>query len=183
MFPIENGALHRICNKNLKIAQPSFADINHIVAQVMSNTTATLRFPGTNNSDIRKLSTNLVPFPRVHFMMQAQAPLVARGNAKFERLGVQDIAAQMFDPRSLLSDAGDISQTGKILTASCLFRGQNLSEMEAERTMTQLRNKNSRTFVEWIPDNTMNTFCKVPASFTQETNVSGTFLCNSTAIA
>lgn len=71
-FPIENGALHRICQKNLKIQKPSFQDVNHIIAQVMSNTTSTLRFQGgDNNSDIRKLATNLVPFPRIHFLLQA----------------------------------------------------------------------------------------------------------------
>jgi tubulin beta len=69
-FTLENGAINRICSKNLKIQHPSFADINHIIAQVMSNSTASLRFPGIqNNADIRKLTTNLVPFPRLHFLM------------------------------------------------------------------------------------------------------------------
>ena len=45
-FTVENSALNRICEKNLKIAKPSFNDVNHIIAQVMSNTTASLRFPG-----------------------------------------------------------------------------------------------------------------------------------------
>jgi tubulin beta len=94
VFPIENRALNRICQKNLKIAQPSFRDINHVIAQVMSNTTSTLRFQGCdNNSDIRKLATNLVPFPRVHFLLQAQAPLVGLANSKWEKLGVPEIAS------------------------------------------------------------------------------------------
>ena len=46
VFTIENSALHRICQKNLKIAKPTFADINHLVALGMSNATATTRFPG-----------------------------------------------------------------------------------------------------------------------------------------
>lgn len=69
-FNLDNSALNRICQNNLKIKQPSFADVNHIVAQVMSNCTATLRFPGfQNNCDIRKLTTNLVPFDRLHFIV------------------------------------------------------------------------------------------------------------------
>jgi tubulin beta len=99
----------------------------------MSNCTASLRFPGiSNNADMRKLSTNLVPFPRLHFLMQSQAPLLKRTNHVFEKLNVQNIASQMFDSRSLLSNAGDISMHGKILTASCLFRGKNLSALEVE---------------------------------------------------
>ena len=45
-FTLENSAINRICSKNLKVQNPSFADINHIIAQVMSNSTASLRFPG-----------------------------------------------------------------------------------------------------------------------------------------
>ena len=89
VFPIENKALHRICQKNLKIEAPTYRDVNHIIAQVMSNTTCSLRFLGSeNNSDIRKLTTNLVPFPRVHFLMQAQAPLTSLANSKWDKLGV-----------------------------------------------------------------------------------------------
>ena len=65
----------------------------------------------------------------------------------------------MFDPRSLLSDSGDLRTSGKILTASCLFRGNNMSALEAEKSISNLRNKNLGSFVEWIPDNTMTTIC------------------------
>ena len=104
-FMIENPALYRICQRGLKVAQPTFADINYIVAQAMSNTTASLRFAGyQNNSDIRKLCTNLVPFPRLHFMMQGQAPLLARGESKYYSLGVPQITEMMFDPASIMTN-------------------------------------------------------------------------------
>jgi tubulin beta len=148
----------------------------------MSNSTASLRFPGIqNNADIRKLSTNLVPFPRLHFLMQGQAPLMSRKNTIFEKLDVQGVANQMFDTRSMLSDAGDISMHGKILTASCLFRGKNLSAFEVESTIAKFKNKKDSSFVEWIPDNMMNSICKVPAAASPG-DISGTFLCNSTII-
>lgn len=84
-FAIENRALHNICQNNLKIGDASFEDINFLIAQGMSNSTATLRFPGyQNNCDYRKLTTNLVPFPRLHFISQGQAPLVSKKNMAFE---------------------------------------------------------------------------------------------------
>lgn len=92
------------------------------------------------------------------------------------------MAAQMFDARSLLSDSGDLRTSGRILTASCLFRGKNMSALEAEKSISNLRNKNSGSFVEWIPDNTMTSVCQVPSSFNQ-LDVSGTFLTNSTSIS
>ncbi len=83
-LPIENSSLYRICTKNLGMKEVSFADINYLIAQAMSNATATMRFPGMqNNSDIRKICTNLIPFPRLHLITQGQAPLVARGTSKY----------------------------------------------------------------------------------------------------
>jgi len=35
----------------------------------------------------------------------------------------------------MLTDAGDIQQHGKIITASCLFRGKDLSAVEAEKVI------------------------------------------------
>lgn len=85
----------------------------------------------------------------------------------------------MFDGRCLLSDVGDIRTTGQMLTASCLYRG-DISSLEVDKSIAALKNKNSRSFVEWIPDNTMSSVCKVP---TVNNPISGTFLTNSTAIA
>jgi len=65
---IENNSLYRICQNQLKVNTPSFADINYLISQSMSSSTATMRFPGSNNSDIRKICTNLIPFPRIHFI-------------------------------------------------------------------------------------------------------------------
>jgi len=57
-----------------------------------------------------------------------------------------------------------------------------MSALEAEKSISNLRNKNMGSFVEWIPDNTMTTICQVPSSF-NEVDVSGTFLANSTSIS
>jgi tubulin beta len=84
----------------------------------------------------------------------------------------------MFDSRCLFSDAGDLNVHGKILTASCLMRGENISICELESTISKMKTKNSGAFVEWIPDNMMNTICKVPAV---KSDISGTFIANSTA--
>jgi len=69
VFCMDNQALYSICNTTLKIKNPSFDELNNLVAKVMSGITASLRFPGQLNADLRKLAVNLVPFPRLHFFM------------------------------------------------------------------------------------------------------------------
>ena len=59
----------------------------------MSGTTSSLRFPGQLNSSLRKLSVNLVPFPRLHFFTTAFAPLVERNCQKYRSLKVDEVTA------------------------------------------------------------------------------------------
>ena len=66
-FTIDNEALQNICNYSLKLANPTYADLNHLVSLTMSGITTCLRFPGQLNADLRKLAVNLIPFPRLHF--------------------------------------------------------------------------------------------------------------------
>merc|ERR1712086_879960 len=63
------GALYDICFRTLKLTTPTYGDLNHLVSAAISGVTCCLRFPGQLNSDLRKLATNLVPFPRLHFFM------------------------------------------------------------------------------------------------------------------
>src|SRR3954454_10082955 len=45
--------------RTLKLANPSYGDLNHLVSAVMSGITTCLRFPGQLNSDLRKLAVNM----------------------------------------------------------------------------------------------------------------------------
>ena len=89
-FCIHNEALYDICQRTLKMNQPSYADLNNLVSSVMSGVTTSLRFPGQLNSDLRKLAVNLVPFPRLHFFMVGYAPLTAAGSQSFRSLTVPE---------------------------------------------------------------------------------------------
>ncbi len=63
----------------------------------MSGVTTCLRFPGQLNADLRKLSVNMVPFPRLHFFIPGFAPLTARGHAAYRNLSVADLTTQVND--------------------------------------------------------------------------------------
>ena len=58
-FCIDNEALYDICFRTLKLATPTYGDLNHLVSVVMSGITTCLRFPGQLNSDLRKLAVNM----------------------------------------------------------------------------------------------------------------------------
>ena len=57
---------------------------------------------GQLNSDLRKLATNLVPFPRLHFFMPGFAPLTPRGSQQYRASTVGELTQQMFDAKNMV---------------------------------------------------------------------------------
>merc|ERR1711876_44909 len=133
----------------------------------MSGITASLRFSGKLNGDLRKMGTNLVPFPRLHFFLLAQSPLFAPGQGAKVKLTVQELTDQMWSSRNFLSNVK--SEDGKYLTASCGYRG-NIATIQA---------KMADDFVSWIPNNIKSAIINVPP---EGTAMSATFVANTTAI-
>ncbi|KAJ3455959.1 hypothetical protein MRS44_017441 [Fusarium solani] len=156
-FCIDNEALYDICKRTLKLSDPSYGDLNHLISAVMSGLTTCLRFPGQLNSDLRKLAVNMVPFPRLHFFTVGFAPLTSLSSRSFRAITIPELTQQLFDPKNAMS-ASDY-RNGRFLTCSAIL--------------------NSSYFIEWIPNNIQTALCSVPPS---GLNLSSTFVGNSTAI-
>ena len=77
---LDNEALYDICYRTLKLLNPTYGDLNYLISAAMSGVSCSLRFPGQLNSDLRRLAVNLVPFPRLHFLLQSTAPQSSRGS-------------------------------------------------------------------------------------------------------
>lgn len=173
---IDNEALYDICFRTLKLTNPSYGDLNHLVSVAMSGVTCCLRFPGQLNSDLRKMCVNLVPFPRLHFFMIGFAPLTSRGSQQYRSLSVAELTQQMFDAKNMMC-ASD-PRHGRYLTASVMFRGR-MSTKEVDEQMLLVQNRNSSYFVEWIPNNIKSSVCDIPP---KGLKMASTFVGNSTAI-
>merc|ERR1719379_2863498 len=173
---LDNEALYDICFRTLKLSNPTFRDLNHLISAVMSGITCCLRFPGQLNADLRKLAVNLVPFPRLHFFMVGFAPLTSRGSQQYRALSVPELTQQMWDSKNMMCAADP--RHGRYLTASALFRGR-MSTRDIDEQMLNVQNKNSSYFVEWIPNNVKSSVCDIPP---KGLKMSATFIGNSTAI-
>ncbi|BBN09110.1 hypothetical protein Mp_4g17230 [Marchantia polymorpha subsp. ruderalis] len=51
-----------------------FDEMNGIAANLLLHLTSSMRFEGTLNVDLNEITTNLVPFPRLHFLVSSMAP-------------------------------------------------------------------------------------------------------------
>ncbi|KAF9587491.1 hypothetical protein IFM89_003430 [Coptis chinensis] len=75
---LDNEAIYDICRKSLDIERPTYTNLNRLISQVISSLTTSLRFDGAINVDVIEFQTNLVPYPRIHFMLSSYAPLISR---------------------------------------------------------------------------------------------------------
>jgi len=175
-FVIDNEALYNISHNVLKQTAPTYADLNYLISCVMAGVTASLRFPGKLNGDLRKLGVNLVPFPRLHFFLIAQAPLASKENTGYQLVNVQELVNQSYSPRNFFSNVKP--DDGKYMTASLIFRGK-MSTQEVDEVCEKRNSANSDDFVEWIPNNQKTSVVEIPP---KDYKSSCTFVANTTAL-
>eukprot|EP01084_Bolivina_argentea_P006851 12942_1 len=175
-FVIDNAALFDISHNVLKQKEPKYADLNWVISLVMSGITASLRYSGLLNCDLRKMGVNLVPFPRLHFFLLGHTPLYAPGQARKVRLTVQEVHDQMWSSRNFLVNVKP--EDGKYIAAAEMFRG-NLSTQEVDDECAKVACKMTDYFITWIPNNIKSSIIIVPP---EGTKMSGTFIANTTAI-
>jgi len=137
--------------KNLDIKRPSYENLNRIIAKVISSMTASLRFEGELNVDLNEFQTNLVPFPRLHFMTTAMSPITTTAKIQNENLQVQAVTDSVFQPQNMLVKFSDFDPIeDKYMAVSLNYRG-DVKSKEANATVQWLKQNNKVSFVEWCP--------------------------------
>ncbi|VDO52190.1 unnamed protein product [Haemonchus placei] len=86
-FLMDNDAINDICSLRLK-------------KKVVSSMTASIRYSGELNVDLNEFSTNLVPFPRIHFPLVAVSPLFGEDQVHHEAVTVKDITTMCLETTS-----------------------------------------------------------------------------------
>merc|ERR1712190_472562 len=161
---LDNEAIYAICLKQLDIDRPSYADLNIIISKVVSSMSAALRFDGEANVDLGEFQTNLVPFPRLHFMTTALAPVISKKKSGHEAQSVREITAHVFQPRNMLVKYADFDPVeDKYMAISINYRG-DIKSKEANATVQWLKQNNKISFVEWCPTGFKIGLNEVPAA-------------------
>jgi len=160
---LDNEAIYSICQKQLDIDRPSYSDLNIIISKVISSMTASLRFDGELNVDLGEFQTNLVPFPRLHFMTTALAPVISKKKASHEAQTIREITDHCFQPQNMLVKYAEFDPVDdKYMAISINYRG-DIKSKEANQTVQWLKQNNKISFVEWCPTGFKIGLNEVPA--------------------
>merc|ERR1712203_714182 len=148
---LDNEAIYEICQKNLDIKRPSYDTLNRLIAKAVSSMTASLRFEGELNVDLNEFQTNLVPFPRLHFMITAMAPITTQDKKETTNNEIRPITELCFSPNNFFAKIADFdAEEDKYMAVSVNYRGQ-VKAKEANSTVQWLKTNKKVTFVDWCP--------------------------------
>jgi len=149
-FVFDNEAIYDICKRNLDLTAPSYANLNRIISQVVSCLTASLRFAGDLNVDLNEFQVNLVPYPRIHFMMQAFAPVVSASKAGHEQHTTAQITSAAFEPANFMVKCDPRGPQNRYMSVCLLFRGDVVVK-DMNASVATIKTKSTVQFVSWNP--------------------------------
>jgi len=184
-FLLDNDALFQICKSRLDIDRPSYVDLNRLIAQVVSSSTASLRFEGTLNVDLNEFQTNLVPYPRIHFPLVSYAPIISTAKSGCEKHSVRDLTAACFEPKNQMVVCNP--SAGKYIACVLLYRG-DVTPNDVNAAIEVMKKKKDIQFVEWSPCGykvgiNNEAMSIVPGSTMSKAPRSACMLSNSTTVA
>ncbi|KAJ8451765.1 hypothetical protein Cgig2_007248 [Carnegiea gigantea] len=115
---------------------------------VISSLTASLRFDGALNVDVNEFQTNLVPYPRIHFMLSSYAPVISAEKAYHEQLSVAEITTSAFEPSSMMAKCDP--RHGKYMACCLMYRGDVVPK-DVNAAVATIKTKRTIQFVDWCP--------------------------------
>ncbi|THU60153.1 hypothetical protein C4D60_Mb07t09620 [Musa balbisiana] len=142
---LDNEAIYDICRRSLDIERPTYTNLNRLV---ISSLTASLRFDGALNVDVTEFQTNLVPYPRIHFMLSSYAPVISAEKAYHEQLSVAEITNSAFEPSSMMAKCDP--RHGKYMACCLMYRGDVVPK-DVNAAVATIKTKRTIQFVDWCP--------------------------------
>eukprot|EP01099_Mayorella_cantabrigiensis_P008338 TRINITY_DN781_c0_g1_i1.p1 TRINITY_DN781_c0_g1~~TRINITY_DN781_c0_g1_i1.p1 ORF type:complete len:452 (-),score=127.69 TRINITY_DN781_c0_g1_i1:118-1473(-) len=147
-FMLDNEAIYELCQRKLQIERPGYTNLNRLIAQVISSLTASLRFEGALNVDINEFQVNLVPFPRIHFLLSSYAPVISKDRAFHENLSVAQLTNTVFEDENLLVKCDP--KKGKYMAVCMMYRG-DVVPTDVSAAISKVKNRGNVHFVDWCP--------------------------------
>ncbi|CAM9573899.1 unnamed protein product [Lampetra planeri] len=179
VLPIENQALVDIVNKInhaaalgksvrsqttlssshgcLKGQEKPFDTMNNIVANLMLNMTSSSRFEGSLNVDLNEITMNLVPFPRLHYLVSSLTPLYALADVALPPRRLDQMFSDAFSKENQLLRVDP--RRSLYLACALMVRG-NVQLSDVRRNIERL--KPSLHFVDWNEEGWKTGLCSVP---------------------
>nr|KAI8736756.1 tubulin epsilon chain-like [Biomphalaria glabrata] len=133
-----------------------FDKMNNMVANLLLNLTSSARFEGSLNIDLNEITMNLVPFPKMHYLVASQTPLYCMADVKVPPRRLDQMFSDAFakDHQMLKVDP----KHSLYLACALMVRG-NVELSDIRRNIDRL--KPNLNFVHWNEEGWKTGLCSV----------------------
>lgn len=134
-----------------------FDSMNNIVANLLLNMTSSARFEGSLNVDLNEITMNLVPFPKLHYLVASQSPLYTSADVHLPPRKLDQMFSDAFsrDHQLLRADP----KHSLYLACALMVRG-NVEISDVRRNIERL--KPNLKFIHWNQEGWKTGLCAVP---------------------
>ena len=134
-----------------------FDNMNNIAANLILNMTSSARFEGSLNVDLNEITMNLVPFPKIHYLVSSQTPLYSLTDVNLPPRRLDQMFTDAFSKDHQLIKADP--KHSLYLACALMLRG-NVEISDIRRNIERL--KPSLNFIHWNQEGWKTGLCSVP---------------------
>lgn len=149
---VDNQTLFERATKNLTVPQPTFTDVNRMLAQMLSSIFLSHRYVsnGTLHADTIEMLTNLIPYPRIHFPTLFFAPIIPHAQVHHQAVTVKELTRLLFTDEA---QTLDFTRKNSAYTSCALFYRGDVSPKEVYDALKFVKSSTSvdASFVDWCP--------------------------------
>lgn len=173
VIPVDNDSLIDIVSrcensttKKKEDERCPFDSMNTIVANLILNLTSSSRFDGPLNVDLSEIPMNLVPYPRMHYLISSQVPAPFKPTTTATNSSIPRNVNQIF--RDALASHYQTLRVhpqtdGIYIACGMILRSKTIQMSDIRRNIDLLKSKHMK-FVKWNEDGWKIGLCTVPPS-------------------
>ena len=140
-----------------KQTEKPFDSVNNIVANLILNITSSSRFEGSLNVDLNEITMNLVPFPKLHYLVSSMTPLYALADVNIPTRRLDQMFTDAFSKDNQLLRVNPKQEL--YLACAVILRGK-VEISDIRRNIDRL--KPSLDFIYWNQEGWKTGLCSVP---------------------
>ncbi|KAL4485000.1 hypothetical protein ABPG74_020177 [Tetrahymena malaccensis] len=144
---LNNEALHDICYKNYDIQNPTYIDLNRVIAQGVSQLTCALRYDNYLQNHLSDFQMNLIPYPKFCFMLSSYSPQISPNTTIYTQYSTQEISDFLLKPQNMMAKCNPSS--GKYMAVDIAYRGIDIIPKSIGYVFQNWKVNKSFQFTNW----------------------------------
>lgn len=181
---LDNSSLNSIVGSKTISNTITLKQVNSLISNVMSVSTSTLRYPGYVNNDFVSMVSELVPSPRLHFLLTAYTPLQESLDSptitSVRKTSVYDVQRRLLQNKNLMASVN--TRQGVYLSALHIIQG-DVDPSEINSSLQRIREQNQMHFCPWGPNSIHVVLPKRSSYVPSSSRVSGLMIANHNGVS